>query len=323
MLTFNNPFGLRKLLPVAVLVLCFAPDIRAQGLGSEALTFFPADTQQIAYADLGQLRTLPDYKQLRQVLFSQEMRNLEGLLQSMGSDPEQDVDEAVLGWRTNAMSVSQAFGLAEGSFNPTQDQNSSATGVLRSRQYSGYALMEYRVGRSNGVFFTYLSSDLAAFGQLGDVERLIDDYLGKQSSLNSNSEFINWEAELDGAGAQWGITTGAAAATVAAPWLGVNSKSEAGTLAGLFKGVKAVLYKVNWSGDFDAQISVVCDNSQDAQTLQRLLLLGQNALPATAGASAAVSQFVRALQISMDGNRLVLEGSGPPQLLSEILGGGR
>ncbi|HTV54269.1 MAG TPA: hypothetical protein VMI06_05070, partial [Terriglobia bacterium] len=217
-----------------------------------------------------------------------------------------------------------AFGLAEGSFNPTQGQSSSATGTLRSRQYSGYTLTEYGAERGNGIFFTYLSSDLAAFGQLGDVERLIDDYLGTKSSLNSNSDFANWEAELEGSGAQWGITTGGAAATMAAPWLGVNSKSEAGTLASFFKGVKAVLYKVDWSGnDFDAQISVVCDNSQDAQTLQRLLLLGQNALPSTSGASAAVSQFVRALQISTNGNRLVLEGSGPPQLLSEILGGGR
>jgi hypothetical protein len=323
MITFKRPFGFRNLLLVVLLVLVIAPVTRAQGLGSEALTFFPADTQQIAYANLSQLRALPDYKQLRQALFSQEMRNLEGFLRSMGSDPEQDVDEAVLGWRANAMSVAQAFGLAEGSFNPTQGQDSSATGRLQSRQYSGYTLMEYGVGHGNGIFFTYLSSDLAAFGQLGDVERLIDDYLGKQLSLNSNSDFTNWEAGLDGSGAQWGITTGAAAATVAAPWLGANSKSESGTLTGLFKGVKAVLYKVNWSGDFDAQISVVCDNSQDAQTLDRLLLLGQNALAATAGASADVSQFVRGLQISTDGNRLVMEGSGPPQLLSEILGGGK
>jgi hypothetical protein len=323
MINFNVPSAARKLLGATLFLLCFSSRIRAQGLGSEALTFFPADTQQIAYADLSQLRTLPDYKQLRQALFSQEMKNLEGLLQSMGSDPEQDVDEVILGWRANAMSVSEAFGLAEGSFNSAQAQNSSATGYLQSRQYSGYTLMEYGVGHGNGIFFSYLSSNLAAFGRLGDVERLIDDYVGKQSGLNSNSEIANWEAELEGSGAQWGITTGAAAATVAAPWLGVKSKSEAGALSSFFKDVKAVIYKVNWSGDFDAQISAICDNSQDAQTLERLLLLGQNALPATAGASAAVTQFVRSLQISTDGSRLVLEGSGPPQLISEILGGAR
>jgi hypothetical protein len=323
MVTFSFSLGSRKLLSAAIIVLCVSSALRAQGLGSEALTFFPANTQQVAFADLSQLRNLPDYKSLRQTLFSQEMRNLEGLLQSMGNDPEQDVDEVILGWRANAMSVSDAFGLAEGTFNPAQIQNSPTGGNLRSRQYSGYTLVEYGSGERNGVFFTYVSSDLAAFGRLGDLERLIDDYLGKESGLNSNSDFANWEAELEGSGAQWGITTGAAAAIMAAPWLGVNSKSEAGTLSSFFKAVKAVLYKVNWSGDFDAQISAICDNSQDAATLERLLLLGQNALPATAGASAAVQQFVRGLQISADGSRLELEGSGPPQLITELLGNGR
>jgi hypothetical protein len=317
---FVRSLGVPKLLAAILIFLCFSTALKAQGLGSEALTFFPADTQQIAYADLSQLRGLPDYKGLRQALFSQEMRNLEGLLQSMGSDPEQDVDEVILGWRANAMNASEAFGLAEGSFNPAQ--NPPATGNLRSRQYSGYTLIEYGLGHGSGVFFTYLSSDLAAFGRLSDLERLIDDYQGKQAGLSSNSNFANWEAELEGSGAQWGITTGTAASRLAEPWLGVNSKAEAGSLSSFFKVVKAVLYKVNWSGDFDAQISVICDNSQDAQTLDRLLLLGQNALPATAGASPAVKQFVRSLQISADGNRLELEGSGPPELITQLVGSG-
>ena len=303
-------------------LLCFSASVRSQGLGSEALAFFPPNTQQIAYADLSQLRALPNYKQLRQALFTPEMRNLEGFLQSIGSDPEEDVDEVIVGWRANAMSMSAAFGIAEGNFDPSQLQNLAAKGNLPSRQYEGYTLLGYGLHETDSLYITYLGSNLAAFGKLNDLERMVDDYLGRQPSLNSNSQFVNWEAELDGSGAQWGITTGSAAAAVAAPWLGASPKAPI-SLSAIFKPIKGVLYKVNWSGDFDAQISVICDDSQDTQTLDRLLLLWQSALAATPGDSAPVNQFVRELQISTDGNRLELEGSGPPQSITDILGGAR
>jgi hypothetical protein len=307
-MTLNLRTGWIKLLAAAIILLCLSPSIRAQGLGSEAIAFFPPDTQQVAYADLSQLRALPDYKQLRQALFSQEMKNLEAFLRSIGDDPEEDVNEVILG--------------AEGSFDPDQVQNLAAKGRLPSRDYAGYILADYGFGKSNGLYLTYLSSNLAAFGRLNDLETLIDDYSGKRLSLSSKPDFVNWEAELEGSGSQWGVTTGAAAANIAAPWLGDNSKSPV-ALGSLLKPVKAVLYKVNWSGEFDAQISVICDNSQDAQTLERLLMLGQSALPATPGMSPSIAQFIHSLQISIDGDRLELEGSGPPQLITEIVQGGK
>jgi hypothetical protein len=311
------------LMPVLVF-LAFSSSLRAQDVGAEALSFFPPDTQQVAYADLSQLRTLPNYKQLREALFSSEMRSLEGFLQSMGSDPEENVNEVILGWRGSAMSMSDAFGLAEGTFDPAQLQSVAAKGNVPSRDYAGYRLIDYRAGSGTGVFFTYLSSDLAAFGRLNDLEALIDDYAGKQLSLNSNSQFVNWEAELAGSGPQWGITTGAAATKIAAPWLGSTSTSKSPfDLSALLKPVKAVLYTVNWSGDFTAQISIICDNSQNAQTLDRLVTIGQSALAAMSGMSASAQQFISRLQISTDGNRLELQGSGPPQLIGELVGGGR
>jgi hypothetical protein len=309
-------------LSVAVLLLCLSSGLSAQGLGNEALTFFPPDTQQVAYVDLTQLRNLPDYKQLRAALFNQEMRNLAAFLQSTGSDPEQDVNDVIIGWRAGAMSVSATFGLATGNFDSSQIQDLAAKGNLPSTEYAGYTLLSYGNRGNDSIFVTYLGSNLAAFGRLLDLKRLIDDYLGRRSSLNSNSEFANWEAGLEGSGVQWGITTGSAAAQIAEPWLGVNSKSPI-PLGSLFKAIKAVLYKVNWSGNFDAQISVICDNSQDAQTLERLVMLWQSALAGGPQASDPISQFVHGLQVSVDENRLNLEGSGPPQLIGEILGGSK
>ncbi|MGH9448358.1 MAG: hypothetical protein ACRD3O_21970, partial [Terriglobia bacterium] len=283
---------------------------------------FPPDTQQLAYANLDQLRDLPNYSQLRLALFNSRMNGFERLLKSVGSDPETDVDAVILGWRGSAMNASSFFGLAEGNFDPTAAQTAVVQQHLSTRQYAGFVLSGDHSGASGGMFFTYLSSTLVAFGRLSDVEALVDGYLGNRSALNSNSNFVNWEGELDGQAPQWGITTGAAAAKVAAPWLGAGKQSMS-DLTALFKPIKAVLYQVDWSNSFTVHLSVVCDSAGDAQTLDRLLGIWQNSMAANNGASAGVNQFMQNVEISADGSRVELDGSGSPSLLGQLFRNGQ
>ena len=103
---------------IAILLL-FPALSRGQGGGRDSLSIFPSDTQQLVYSNLAQLRALPDYSQIRQLLFTQQLRTLEDSLRSMGTDPEKDVDEVTLGWRGDPSSTS-FFGLAEGRLQPDQ-----------------------------------------------------------------------------------------------------------------------------------------------------------------------------------------------------------
>src|SRR5487761_456894 len=188
-------FILSAAVPAAVLTLLLPAAIRAQGLAREALSCFPPDTVQLTYTDLAHLRSLPNYSQLSRVLFSRPVQQLEELLQPLGADPEKDVDEVALGWRGPMASNPVFFGLAEGRFHPSHVQDFMTREQLPSRQYEGYLLSTFGSGlNSNDLFFTFLSSDLAAFGSLSDLEALIDGYLGNRVTLDSNSQFVNWAA---------------------------------------------------------------------------------------------------------------------------------
>jgi hypothetical protein len=294
--------------------------LQAQGVGQAALACFPPETQQVTYANLDQLRELPNYSQLRLALLNQRMGTFEQFMKSLGTDPETDVDEVILGWRGSAMDASSLFGLAEGNFDTETAQAAIAKEHLPTQQYAGFLLSGYNSG-SGDMFLTYLSSTLAAFGRLSDVKALVDGYLGNRTVLNSNSDFVNWEGELDGQAPQWGITTGAAAAKMAAPWLGVGGKSGS-DLATFFKPIKAVLYQINWSSGFTAHLSVICDSESDAQTLDRLLGIWQSSVSASQSASAGINQFMQNVQISTDGDRVELDGSGSPALLGQLFQSG-
>src|SRR5487761_856726 len=290
-------FILSAAVPAAVLTLLLPAAIRAQGLAREALSCFPPDTVQLTYTDLAHLRSLPNYSQLSRVLFSRPVQQLEELLQPLGADPEKDVDEVALGWRGPMASNPVFFGLAEGRFHPSHVQDFMTREQLPSRQYEGYLLSTFGSGlNSNDLFFTFLSSDLAAFGSLSDLEALIDGYLGNRVTLDSNSQFVNWEAELEGS----------------------RTKGELGSL---FAPVQAVLYQASWNNNFSAQIDVICQNPQSAQTVAQLLTLWRDSASSAGSRQPEMTNFIQGLQISTDGRRVELAGSGPPDVLKQFLSG--
>jgi len=312
----------RKILLTFNLWFILLPNpLPAQELAREALACFPNDTQQIAYVNLDQLRALPNYHQLRRAIFSLQMQNFEEFLRSLGTDPEKDVNEIVVGWRGPVNDLSALFGIAQGQFRPDQAQSYIAREKLPFRQYEGFTLDAFGSGLGrDDTFFTFLSSDLAAFGRLSDLEAVVDGYLGNRVVLNSNSQFVNWEAELEGSGPQWGITTGRAAANLAVPLL-LGESNQKIDLSSLLSPIRAVLYQVHWDTDFSTQIAVICQDAQSAGTLSQLLNLWRVAVSKTNSKPADVTQFIQRLEIQTDGNRIELEGSGPPDILSRLLHG--
>ncbi len=281
------------------------------------MAVFPPDTTQLTFADLSQLRTLPGYWQIHLFLFNQRAKNFETLFSTLGADPEKDIDEVVLGWRNGKMDASSFFGLAQGDFDTAAIRNMISEKRIPVVDYEGYELAGYPTGTRNGIYFAFLDSSTAAFGRLEDLKTLIDGYAGNKPTLSSRTEFSNWASELEGSDPQWGITTGAGAAQLATPWL-LGSSGNASSLTSLFQPIEAVLYRVGWSTNFRAHISIVCENSITAGTLSRLLNAWQNAPAALDKLPISVQRFVQGLQINNAGARVELEGSGPPSLLGQI-----
>lgn len=312
-----------------VVLLLFPALLMAQGLGREALSVFPADTVQLTYLNLAQLRSMPEYPQIRQRLLNRQLRGLQDFLRSAGTDPDKDVDEVVLGWRGEASGGAGFLGRAEGRFSPDHVHNFFVQQRLPVRQYEGLELYAIGSGEdSANVFFAFLSSSSAAFGRVGDLKELLDVRAATRPALDTNASFVGWEAELEGTAAQWGIAVGKAAANAAGPWLAAGGKQSPDPSV-LFSPVRAVLYRVDWGSGVTAYVSIVCQSSETAAALSALLTVWRDSRQ-TAGAdqaSAAVNAFVQGLEIQSSGSRVELTGSGPMEAVDQILlgtmGGGR
>ena len=311
----NLSFGLLVTLLGALL---FPANIRGQGIARNALSSFPADTHQFVYTNLDQLRGSSQYPKIRQRLFGGQLGSFADFLRSAGANPEKDVDEVVLGWRGAATGNAEFFGLANGHFEPDQVRGFFAQRRLSTRDYAGFRL--YASGSREGggsLYFTFLSGSSAAFGALSDLKVLLDARSGASPALDSNSSFLNWEAELEGSAPQWGIATGRSAASEAARWLAGSIKPPV-DLGALMSPVEAVLYSIDLTDQFSAHISVVCDRTETAAGLAQILTLWRNSPAATANSSANLSVFLRGLDIGTSGARVELSGSGPVDLLGEL-----
>ncbi|MGH9350674.1 MAG: hypothetical protein ACRD1I_05635 [Terriglobia bacterium] len=298
----------------------FCPGLAlAQGVAYQALSIFPADTQQVAYVNLAQLRSLPNYRQLRGILFNRQMIYFEQFLRSIGADPEKDVDEAMAGWRGDPTKTSSFFGLAAGRFNIVEAQDFITRENLPAVQYEGFTLDAFGAGHSSqDLFFTFFNGGLAGFGKLNDLKALIDGYLGQSPTLNSNQDFTQWEGDLEGSAPEWGVTTGKAALNVATPWL-TRASEQKGGIESVIGPIKAVLYQAHWGAAFSAEISIVCQNAQSAQTLAELLSVWRDSSSLMGERPANVSAFIQGLEINASKNEVTLDGQGPPAAITKIL----
>jgi len=300
--------------------LLFPAPLAADQLPGEALNTFPADTLQVAFTNLAELRSLSIYPQIRQRILNRQLHAFEEFLRPMGIDPEKDIDEVMLGWRGEMVGPAGFLGLAAGRFQPALIQQYFNHTGLPVRQYDGANLYAFGSGSDpDDLFFTFFDSTLAAFGRLGDVKAMLDARQGSANALNANSDFVSWLGELDGTAPQWGILNGKSAANLAGGWLAPSAQKSV-DVSSLGRSVRALLYRVQWDTGFNTQISMVCNNPESAAGFATLIGLLQQAAkqPAPAG-GAALPPILQSIEVHRDGARLELDVSGPPELLDQIL----
>ena len=300
--------------------LLFPAPLVADQLPGEALNTFPADTLQVSFTNLATLRTLAVYPQIRQRILNRQLRAFEDFLRPMGIEPEKDIDEIMLGWRGETVGPSGYLGLASGRFQPALIQQYIQQTGLPARQYDEADIYAFGSGGgADDLFFTFLDSTLAAFGRLGDLKAMLDARQGSINALNSNTDFVNWQGELEGTSPQWGILNGKSAGNLAGGWLAPSGQKNV-DLSSLGRSVRALLYRVQWDSGFSAALFMVCDTPETAAGFNNLVGLLQQAAkqPPTSG-GIALPSILQSIHTERDGARLELDVSGPPELLDQIL----
>ncbi len=300
-------------------VLLFPAWMVADQLPGEALTTFPADTLQVSYTNLATLRTLGAYPQIRQRMLNHQLRAFEDFLRPMGIEPEKDIDEIMLGWRGEMVGPSEYLGLAAGRFQPDLIRKYVQQTGMPVHPYDGSDLYAFGSGGgADDLYFTFLDGTLAAFGRVGDLKAMLDARQGSANALNSNPDFVNWQGELDGTAAQWGILNGKSAANLAGQWIAGGQKTI--DLSSLARSVHALLYRIQWDSGFTASIFMLCDTPETAAGFGNLIVLLQQASKApTKTGTSSLPPILQSIETHRDGARLELAVSGPPELLDQIL----
>ncbi len=307
---------------LAVALATFPALLAAQSSARDALSLFPADTQELAYSNLAQLRGQPNYETIEVGILNAQLRGFTNFLRSMGVDPDKDVDEVTLGWHGSPIDPSAYYGLAWGRFDPGKVHDYFVQQKLSWQQYGGYDLYAFGSGDgSRDLYFSFLSYSAAAFGRLGDLKTMIDVRARSKPALETKSDFAKYEDELEGSSPQWGIATGAAAVNHATPWLGGGGQLPLDPQS-LLRPIKAVLYHIDWDSGFGMKMSVVCDSVQSASMLAQLVTAWQNTRQAPdPNTNPAITSFIQGIQVQANGSRVELSGSAPVEVVGQILNG--
>jgi hypothetical protein len=275
---------IRKLLTILAVALAIgsvlAPAARAGTLSTSVLGLFPKEVGEFAYADLRQARTQPWFPQLQQQMMPARFRDFEKLLAAAGLDPNAQVEEVAwalvptLGSGANAVPTSEeVIGVALGSFRPEAVQAYFQQQKLPTAKIGTLTL--YAFNKSTGsddLFFSFIDSNTAAFGQRKEVEKLISVRNGETESLLRNTELYPLVTGANGNAAVWTVMN-AAYTRLAMQQLAPETAQFPQTqqLTGRLRGMTM---KFVVQTNVQAQFQAVCATPEDANTFAALLQAG-------------------------------------------------
>ncbi len=271
---------------VATLFLACAlgPLARAGTLSTDVIGMFPRNAGELAYADLRQARGLSWFPQLQNQMLPDRFKQLEKFLSSAGIDPNVQVEEVA--WAlvpaglpsgaaaATAVPTSESVvGVALGSFQPDSAEaffQEKKIPVVKVHNLSMYA---FGGGTGAGdLFFVFLDSNTAAFGQRSQVETLIKTRFGEEQGLFSNDELSPLVTKANGSGVVWSVMT--AAYTRLAMQQLTPAISQFPQTAQLASKVHALTISISAGTGVQAHFQAVCDNPDDANTFAALLQAG-------------------------------------------------
>jgi hypothetical protein len=275
-----------KIFGAAVLLalLCALPGpARAGSVGSDILSMFPKDSGELAYANLKEARAFPWFNQLQEQMVPAKFREFETFLSSAGIDPNTQVTE--LTWALvpgksssdgnggSVPSTDQIVGIALGQFQPATAEAYFVSKKLPIAKVRTFSLFAFGGGSGpNDLFFFFIDSSTAAFGQRQQLEKMIAVRYGEGQGLYANTSFSALVDQANGSGTVWAVLN--PAYTRLAMQQLVPETAQFPAAAQLTSKLKAMTISVKGGSGVDAKFEAVCGSTDDANTFAALLQAG-------------------------------------------------
>jgi hypothetical protein len=256
---------------------------RAGSLGSDILSMFPKESGELAYADLKEARQFPWFNQLKEQMLPPKFRDFEQFLASAGIDPNSQVTE--LAWAlvpnksttdsagSSVPSTDQIVGVALGQFQPDSAEAYFTAKKLPIVKIRTFSLFAFGGGSGpNDLFFFFIDSNTAAFGQRQQLEKMIGVRYGEGEGLYSNTDFSSLVNSANGSGTVWAVLN--PGYTRLAMQQLVPETSQFPAAAQLTAKLKAMTISIKGGSGVDAKFEAVCGSTDDANTFAALLQAG-------------------------------------------------
>lgn len=259
------------LLAVAVTALCFPSRAVADSLGTDVIAMFPKNMGEFAYADMKEARQHAWFSQLQQQMLPPNFRQFEQFLRSAGIDPNLEIDQLAWGQSiATAQRPVEIAGVALGSFSPNSTEARFAQQKIPHIEFHGYTLWAFGSGAGpTDIFFAFIDSNTAAFGQRDLLRELIDVHFGAAPSLLDNSQLYPLISAANGNGMIWAVldkTNTQLALHQLLPQAGQFPQA-----AAILDRIRDMEIHVTASDGADAKFQAVCDTENDADQLAAML----------------------------------------------------
>ncbi|MGH9865525.1 MAG: hypothetical protein ACRD4H_08955, partial [Candidatus Acidiferrales bacterium] len=243
----------------------------ANTLGTDIIGLFPKDISELAYADLKEARKHSWFLQLQQQMLPGNYRQFEQFLRSAGIDPDTQIDEVTWGAiSANAQHPYEIAGVALGTFSPNSTESRFASQKIPNIEVHGYKLWAFGSGSgANDIFFFFLDSNTAAFGQRDLLEKLINVRFGGAESLLSNTQLFPLITAANGNGIVWAVLD--KANTQLALHQLLPQASQFPQASAILDRIHNMEIHVQAGDGLDAQFQAICNSSDDANQLAAML----------------------------------------------------
>ena len=256
---------------LAALTLITASPAAANTLGTDIIGMFPKGLSEFAYADLKQARTHSWFLQLQQQVLPGNYRQFEQFLRSAGIDPDSQIDE--IAWGSTSATAQHPYeiaGVALGEFSPNSTEARFAQQKIPHFEVHGYKLWAFGSGSGpNDIFFFFLDSSTAAFGQRDILEKLINVHFGGAESLLDNSQLYPLISAANGNGIIWAVLD--KANTQVALHQLLPQASQFPQASAILDRIHNMEIHVEAGDGLDAKFKAICNSSEDADQLAAML----------------------------------------------------
>ena len=165
------------------------------------------------------------------------------------------------------------LGIALGQFQPASAEAYFTAKKLPIVKVRTFSLFAFGGGSGpNDLFFFFIDSNTAAFGQRQQLEKMIGVRYGEGQGLYANTDFSKLVDQANGSGTVWAVLN--PAYTRLAMQQLVPETSQFPAAAQLTSKLKAMTISIKGSSGVDATFEAVCGSTDDANTFAALLQAG-------------------------------------------------